>query len=417
MSHTYYRPRHGQAPRGRPRTTPSEPRSGGADIKAGIGSLIHFLEVPKVKAITDARDVAIKDVKPVASYNWKDARSPTIIVPGSPLVWSERRFPYTVQPDSGIAYIDQNAAHCLPSINPLEPLFLALNIMAPKFDMTSVDLITDRNNLRKLLRWVTDNNDRSFRIDAQLLGEETVMLTRWEAHNTEDSTGFRGFGHSFEREATNVPPGCGGTIGHHRIIEYSLGDLRILCRSIVDACDPVAAESSTSDGLDDLLEGFSSIKLAPSTSSTSKSETPESASEIKVLRAGKFVSQASTVELKSRSTRATIDWKEVWPQVFFSATPTTILGRHERGKFVGVERKSLEEMDSEFAKDMEVGLEKLIQALKEIKAIVLSRGKGPGMALIFTNGQRGYIEVYEKESDHPTVSPGLLSNYEGLDSF
>ncbi|KDQ06416.1 hypothetical protein BOTBODRAFT_181611 [Botryobasidium botryosum FD-172 SS1] len=412
MSHTYSRPRRGQAPRGRPRTSPPEPRAPGADIKAGLGSLVHFLDVPEAKAITDPGDVAIKNVRPVVSYNWKDAGSPTIIVPGSPLIWSDRRFPYTVQPDSGIAYIDQNAAHCLPSINPLEPLFLALNTMEPEFDMAAVDLVTDRNNLRKLLRWVTDDNDRDFRIDAQLLGEETVILTRWEEHNTEDSTGFRGFGHSFEREATKVPPGCRGTTGHHRIIQYTLGDLRVLCRSVVDAYDPALAGDAAPDGVDDLLEGLSGITLA---SSAPTPKTPESTSEINIVRAGKLVPQASIMELKSRSTRAVIDWKGVWPQVFFSATPTTVLGRHERGKFVSVERKSLEEMDSAYAEEAEAGFGKLIQALREIRAVVLSRGKGPGVAFVFMKDGRGSIEVYEKESEHPGVSPELLARYEELD--
>lgn len=63
-------------------------------------------------------------------------------------MWADRQLPYTVKPDSGVGYIDQNAAHTLPSINPLEPLFLAIDIVAPDFDFGAIDIVTDRNNLR-----------------------------------------------------------------------------------------------------------------------------------------------------------------------------------------------------------------------------------------------------------------------------
>lgn len=47
-----------------------------------------------------------------------------------------------------MSYIDDNAANTLPSINPLEPLFLAIDVVAPDFDFSDIDIITDRNNLR-----------------------------------------------------------------------------------------------------------------------------------------------------------------------------------------------------------------------------------------------------------------------------
>jgi len=327
------------------------------------------------------------------------------------MLWSEREPPYTVPPDSGIAYIDQNAARCLPSMSPLEPLFLALDVMAPKYDLASVDLVTDRNNLRKLHRWVTNNTDKDFRIDAQLLGKETVTFRRWEMRNTQGGTKSRGFGHSFEREVTQVPPGCDGSTSHHRIVEYDFGGLRILCRFEVDACD--LGSASSPDDLDDLLRGFSQIDLTSPSQPISITKGPGKVPKIQVVRAGKFVPQSSIMELKSRSTKGGIHWKEIWPQAFFSSTSTVVVGRHEQGKFVSVERKSLEEMRSGCAGDMEVGLGQLIQVLKEIRTIVISKGRGHGVTLICERGQRGRIEVYQRSSGDPAISPELLSKYEG----
>lgn len=55
-------------------------------------------------------------------------------------------------PDSGLVYIDQNAARNPRS--PLEPLFRALYTEHPSFDPRVVDLVTDRNKIRKLLLFV-----------------------------------------------------------------------------------------------------------------------------------------------------------------------------------------------------------------------------------------------------------------------
>ena len=48
-----------------------------------------------------------------------------------------------------------------------------------QIDWPSVDFITDRNALRKLLRWGSGVSGKDFRIDLELAGERTVFLNRW----------------------------------------------------------------------------------------------------------------------------------------------------------------------------------------------------------------------------------------------
>ena len=67
---------------------------------------------------------------------------------------------------------------------PLVPLVRAVNMNADvqgagAFNWSSVDIITDRNNLRKLLRWASSSSKQVFRIDTQLAGEGTVLFNRW----------------------------------------------------------------------------------------------------------------------------------------------------------------------------------------------------------------------------------------------
>jgi len=92
-----------------------------------------------------------------------------------------------------------------------------------KFDWSSADFVTDRNGLRKLLRWinaVTGDPPRDFRIDMELAGSKTVLLNRWEQITKEQPGTRRSYGFNFEEAMTSPGPGCERGTGHHRIIAY-----------------------------------------------------------------------------------------------------------------------------------------------------------------------------------------------------
>lgn len=101
------------------------------------------------------------------------------------------------------------------------------NLKAP-IDWSSVDFVTDRSNLRKLLRWIKGTGEevkREFRIDLQLAGERTVLMTRWERINQTSrrrklAEHHTGIGHNFEKESTVPAKGCERGISHHRIVKY-----------------------------------------------------------------------------------------------------------------------------------------------------------------------------------------------------
>ena len=109
-------------------------------------------------------------------------------------------------------YIDQNA-YRHPSY-PLEPLFRSVYTEKPTFNPTTLDLVTDRNNLRKLVWAICGERIEDFRIDIRLVGR-TVLFTRYEEH-THETIGlndFRGFGHSFERRFSTYGEGMKESIG------------------------------------------------------------------------------------------------------------------------------------------------------------------------------------------------------------
>lgn len=103
----------------------------------------------------------------------------------------------------------------------LLPLIEAVNrVKKMEFDWKSVDIVTDRNNLRKLTRWVGGGDSvRDFRIDLQLAGDKTVLMNRWERRTRELFSG-RTYGFSFEKASTSHTTDCKDGVGHHRIITY-----------------------------------------------------------------------------------------------------------------------------------------------------------------------------------------------------
>ena len=109
--------------------------------------------------------------------------------------------------------------------------------MQPNFDMKDVDIVTDRNILRKLLRFASDTVRDPFRINVKLLGG-VLFFSRWEPETKFLISGFQntGFGHNFEKPTTSWDTGLKDSSGHHRIVRYNLGGIRYLVRYEVDAC-------------------------------------------------------------------------------------------------------------------------------------------------------------------------------------
>lgn len=186
--------------------------------------------------------VQITDVQPVSSYNWLESKQPTIVVPGScfsnisssdvseliiysgglkgaPALWKEPSPSLRLQRDSKDTYIDQNRAR-VPK-HPLLPLVLAVEDVHPTYDFSVLDIVTDRNNLRKLCRFLSDEEKES-RIDLELGGDNTVIFTRWESNtiSVAKNNKYLGYGKNFEEYCAREQKGCENSTGHHRIISY-----------------------------------------------------------------------------------------------------------------------------------------------------------------------------------------------------
>lgn len=314
---------------------------------------------------------SITDVKHLSSYNWIQASAPTIAVPGSPPLWSPPQVvPRKVAKDSGIVYISQNAARHPES--PIEPLFRSLYIANPSFDINSVDLVTDRNNIRKLLSFVnptlTKNGLEPFTINVEV-AKNTAVFSRAEtdAFKIIGPHEFVGFGHEFEKAYTTNQVGSG--TGHHRIISYLFSDLKFIVRYETDGYVDTFSKAPTTEGDDNLSGMMGSLSLSPP---KSLPRAASAKSRLLIKEEGKQVPIESTLEIKTRVIHKPINIQEILPQLWVSQTPNIVRAYHRNGWFgrpkvedMTLEIKRWEENHQEDLRRLAALIKKIIKVVRE----------------------------------------------------
>lgn len=211
------------------------------DVKQGLDTSTILKTIAQPDHPSEPEDIPIENVQYVTSYNWADKAKPTIVAPGtscfppppldiayenqlagSPAVWTGRDVPFTLEPDDGSNFVDENTARMADY--PMLPLFASADAIHGKeapVNWPAVDVITDRNSLRKLMRWLSPSEGKEvcdFRIDVELVGTKTLVLNRWEGRERQPPNG-RSYGFGFEAAMTRAAPGC-PISGHHRAITY-----------------------------------------------------------------------------------------------------------------------------------------------------------------------------------------------------
>lgn len=259
---------------------------------------------------------SITNVEHLSSYNWIQSPSPTIAVPGCPPLWSPPKTPKKVPKDSGLIYITQNAFRHPES--PLELLFRSLYIERPSYNIHQVNVITNRNNVRKLLSFInpnlTKNGREPFTIDIEITSNTAIFCrAETETYRFVGPHDFRGHSHEFEKAFTTTQ--VSGSTGHHRIISYDFGGLKFIVRYETDAyVDDVSKPQSHSVNSEN--ENFLNLmeNLSLSRTGNHSSRLPTE-SKLVIREEGKPVSIKSTLEIKTRVSYKHINIQEVLPQL------------------------------------------------------------------------------------------------------
>ncbi|CAI7607388.1 unnamed protein product [Penicillium glandicola] len=309
-------------------------------------------------------EAIITDVEHLASYNWIEAPKPTIAVPGSPALWSAPQGSRQVKKDSGFVYIAQNAARHPDS--PLEPLFRALYIEKPSFDINSIDVVTDRNNVRKLLSFVNPTQSRygleAFTIEVDMTAQTAIFCRAETATYEVIGPGeFRGFGREFEKSYTINQ--VRDSTGHHRIISYRLSGLSFLVRHETDGYVGDSKPGSKDDTGDDLAKTLHSLSLTPETTATVQASVKP---KLTINREGQVVPRELTLEIKTRVVHKPMAIPEVAAQLWISQTPKLVRAYHQRGIFPTPKVEDVTTEIKDWERTNQDDIKKLVEVINRI---------------------------------------------------
>ncbi|GAB7360586.1 hypothetical protein MBLNU230_g0468t1 [Neophaeotheca triangularis] len=323
--------------------------------------------------LTTPDSAHITEVTHLASYNWLEAPTPTIAVPGSPPLWSAIKTQNRVKKDTGHVYIAQNAARHPTS--PLEPLFRALFIENPDFDISKSHLVSDRNNIRKLLSFVDPTTSRNgleaFTIKAEAVGE-TVIFCREET-KVEEVIGpaeFKGYGHEFGKAYTSHE--VNGSTGHHRIVSFQFGGMGLIIRHETDGYIGGGGEEDGVASKDDLLDKLEKLSL---NTGTAGPEGPVADSKLTIRKTGRPVTRASTLEIKTRVAHKPIPFEEVASQLWISQTPNLVRAYHVRGLFNVPMVEDMTAALGNWEKAKQKALVLLVALIKKVLGVVREYGQ------------------------------------------
>jgi hypothetical protein len=166
----------------------------------------------------------------------------------------------------------------------------------------------------------------------------------------------------------------------------------MVVRFEVDACTrpPAKHPRRSTSSVDELAESLSAVSLAPQTAF--RSEYP-----LLVREGGVEVPADTVIEIVTRS-QANLhrgyDWKEVYPQLWFSQTAQHYLAVHKHGRFFEITKTKMKEMQS-VEQSLQTGFKKVRKVLDVIRELVIKHGKEGGLSLVYKGG---VMKVYERES-------------------
>ncbi|KZT00308.1 uncharacterized protein LAESUDRAFT_739677 [Laetiporus sulphureus 93-53] len=332
---------------------------------------------------SSGKDIVIKQLKYLGSYNWTNETKLTILVPGSPAQWQDRSFPYRVQPDSGIKFVDQNG-YRMPS-STLYPLFHA----GDSIDWRSVNFVTDHNGLH--------GSAKEFRIDTQLARTRTVLLNRWEKHMGHLQRMTYGF--SFERASTDKVKGCERGTSHHRIIKYDLDGLTLVVRFEVNAfiaalpSPGVVSSSSNIGSLSDMLSGLNVATVTCDLMVDGAAST----AELDVIRTGSENAEK-------------YDWRDAYPQLYLSQICNHYLAVHNRGEFETITKCTVDDAEMKhFDISAQNGFKKLCHILETVQELVVEYGQRGCLSLVHRDRQ---LQAFDRIKHNVYLPEDMLRRFE-----
>ncbi|KAF1974110.1 hypothetical protein BU23DRAFT_579864 [Bimuria novae-zelandiae CBS 107.79] len=316
--------------------------------------------------------------KSFASYNWTDAKSPIILVPGKPPLWTPLRQAQRLKEDSGVFFRDLNSAK-YPEF-PTEPAVRALLDTDPIFAIEEVDVFACGSTMGNLLRFAR-SIEKPFRFNIELIGT-TVFFVRKDNDPREIIEGVRGYGHTFPEAYTTWERDVKGSESHQRLCRYKFGGLDCVVRFECDGYlghgsgpAPRSNPVSTPAGLlDSLVGSLDNVTVGRHIS--------DSKTALTLKQSGAVVPQHTVFDLKTRSGkyRKEIDMEEMYPQLWIKQIPNFVVAYHDGyGTFPlhDIHVKQVQANVQAWERQNEAAIRRLAVLLN--KFVEIAKKEGPGL--------------------------------------
>ncbi|KAG6057952.1 hypothetical protein E4U17_000713 [Claviceps sp. LM77 group G4] len=370
------------------------------------------LQVPEPSATAH-----ITDVKNVSSYSWIDTPRPTIVVPGTPPLWSPPATDVQLPKDSGLYSIEENAIR-LPG-SPMAPMLRAIFTTNPSFDVRSIDVISDRHNIRKLLTFIDPGSDRQnseqFTIRLELVGH-TLLLCRHEKVMTRYIGRNQYLGYGFEFMKAYTASQIDDSAGHFRIVSYRFCGLNFLiCH------EPDGFVSPETESVEDIAhEG---VLDRPKSPTRSRNERPPSSSTVDpslknviVRHKGETVPLESIFDIKTRTRGKGLRFRHIAPQLWLSQTSKLVRAFHEEGRFQKPRVEDVEDKLKKWELNNEENLRKLGALIGKIITVMKQKDRGGrgrgGRGILRFDIKKGCIMIVRDMDESGMLPEDLYSKWD-----
>lgn len=270
--------------------------------------------------------------------------------------------------------------------------------MGPESDFKDTDLVTNRRSLQILFQFASGNPFQEFRIDLHMV-HDTLFLTRREqkTYFVVNARGTSKVGSNFESAFTTSEPGLEDSSSHHRVLRYTLGDLKCVVRFEADACckekknDPETLDQRFVNLFSSLSEEKirAKCKLLFSTkAAAAPADIPEHTS---VVLGGRIVPSSTMVELKTCQ-GANFGVKKHLPQLWFGRTSNLLIGIHTVGTFQKLVAVDVAKKLLEWEKTYQEQLRKLTWLIAELRKT--ARGTPGGYCVLVGKSKARKATVY-----------------------
>lgn len=214
----------------------------------------------------------------------------------------------------------------------------------------------------------------------------------------------KGCGHNFENASTCEDPNLQDVDGHHRVIQYQMGDLQLAVRIEADAylqhIEPASQNHDNYDPqefFDNIMHIFQSASHAIVTHSNN--------SQTFVINCGTYQPHNSTIELKSNTKK-----RQASEQCWFGRTSLCVFGHHYRNLITNVEEVRWFEKDFEiWAQDHQRQLKRLVWLLEELRRVVQG---APGKKAVLVAVEKGApLQIFEMEGEKGLLPREIIERF------